>query len=498
MLRSNHPLSANHFRVSLILAVSLTMAVAFVGCSNDRHPDFPTAPPGSASPGNLSSSGDQLDAELIELLDSHAGGGGLGFFILPREQEFDKIPQDPQNPLTREKIQLGQMLYHETALGVSNIRSEGYETYSCASCHYGQAGFSVYLPQGVSEGGEGFGEIGEDRTFQSQYDCLPDAPDCQPVRSPSVLNCAYQELMLWNGAFGGVGDNLGTEDKWTPGTPLESNFLGLHGVESQAHGGLLAHRMVAVEASRVTTIPRYQEMYSLAFPGDPAPINRLNTALAIAAFERTILASEAPFQKWLRGNKTSMTDEQKRGAMLFFGKANCVSCHSGPALNSMTFHALGMNDLDGSCDSRVNLTPFGGTIPEGVRKGRGGFTGQPGDMYKFKTPTLYNLADAPFYGHGSSFCAVYEVVVYMNNAVPQNPLVPPEYLSPEFAPLNLTSGEMTDLVAFLEDALRDARLMRYVPLRIPSGNCFPVNDPLAQPDLNCASLVNKNRIVKDD
>jgi cytochrome c peroxidase len=159
-----------------------------------------------------------------------------------------------------------------------------------------------------------------------------------------------------------------------------------------------------------SSIPRYQQIYSLAFPGDPAPINRLNTALAIAAFERTILASEAPFQKWLRGNKTSMTDEQKRGAIIFFGKANCVSCHTGPALNSMTFYALGMNDLDGSCDNRVNPTPFGGTIPEGVRKGRGGFTGHSEDMYKFKTPSLYNLADAPFYGHGSSFCTIYEVV----------------------------------------------------------------------------------------
>lgn len=495
---STHLLSVNHLRLSLILAIGLAMTLAFVGCSNDRHPDLPVAPPSSGSLGNVSDAGDELDAELLDLLDSHAGGSGVDYFVLPLEQEFDKMPQDPQNPLTREKIQLGQMLYHETALGVSNIRSEGRETYSCASCHYGQARFSAYLPQGIAEGGEGFGEIGEGRTFQSQYNCNPDPPDCQPVRSPSVLNCAYQELMLWNGALGGVGDNLGTEDKWTPGTPLASNYLGLQGVETQAHGGLLAHRMVAVEASRINDIPRYQQMYSLAFPGDEAPINRLNTALAIAAFERTILASEAPFQKWLRGNKTSMTDEQKRGAILFFGKANCVACHTGPALNSMTFNALGMNDLDDSCDPRVNLTPFGGTIPEEVRKGRGGFTGRPDDMYKFKTPTLYNLADAPFYGHGSSFCAVYEVVTYMNNAAPQNPLVPPEYLAPEFMPLDLTSGEITDLIAFLEDALRDARLMRYVPLRIPSGNCFPVNDPLAQPDLNCPSLVSKNRIVKDN
>lgn len=89
-------------------------------------------------------------------------------------------------------------------------------------------------------------------------------------------------------------------------------------------------------------------------------------------------------------------------------------------------------------------------------------------------------------------------LAYLNSAVPQNPLVPQEYLAPEFVQLELGSGEITDLVAILDDALRDTRLIRYVPPRIPSGNCFPANDPLVQPDLNCAPLVNKNRIVKDN
>jgi cytochrome c peroxidase len=300
------------------------------------------------------------------------------------------------------------------------------------------------------------------------------------------MNGAYQELMLWNGQFGGIGDNLGTEDMWTEGTPLESNFLGMHGLETQAHGGLMAHRMLDIGSSRVAEIQKYKVMFKVAFPSEPDPIHRLNTALAIAAYERTLLANQAPFQKWLRGKKNAMTKREKHGAILFFGKAGCADCHTGPALNSMTFYALGMKDLDGAHDmARVNLAPFGLTVPDGTRLGRGGFTGRPQDEYTFKTPQLYNLMDSPFYGHGASFATVREVVEYINNAAPENPIVPASQLAAEFQPLGLTSEEIGDIVAFIENALYDANLERYLPNALPSGNCFPVNDPQSQEDLGC-------------
>jgi cytochrome c peroxidase len=122
-----------------------------------------------------------------------------------------------------------------------------------------------------------------------------------------------------------------------------------------------------------------------------------------------------------------------------------------------------------------------------VRKGRGGFTLDPADDFTFKTPQLYNLTDSPFYGHGSSFATLREVVEYKNDAVAQNAIVPPGQLADGFHPLGLTPEEVTDLVAFLENALYDPKLERYVPNRLPSGNCFPVNDPQAQADLGCVS-----------
>ena len=245
--------------------------------------------------------------------------------------------------------------------------------------------------------------------------------------------------------------------------------------------------MADIQSSRVTGDRQYGRLFRLAFPGQPEPVNQLNAALAIAAFERTIIASGAPFQRWLWGEKAAMTETEKRGAILFFGKAGCVECHTGPALNSMTFHALGMNDLDRCHDpSRVDLRPFGGEVPDKHRMGRGGFTGDPNDDYTFKTPQLYNLLDSPFYGHGASFSSVEQVVAYKNAAIPENALLPAERLSPLFHPLNLTQAEIEDLVAFLEDGLYDRNLMRYVPRRLPSGNCTPVNDDPARIHLGCS------------
>jgi cytochrome c peroxidase len=262
-------------------------------------------------------------------------------------------------------------------------------------------------------------------------------------------------------------------------------MLGMHGLETQAVAGMTVHRMDDVENSRVASIPFYQRLFVEAFPADDEPVNLMNSALAIAAFERTILANRSPFQRWLRGETRAMSEEQMRGAILFFGKAECSACHTGPALSSMTFYALGMNDLDGAVDPRVDLRAFGGTVPDDVRRGRGGFTGRTADDYRFKTPQLYNLTDTPFYSHGASFSSVRDVIAYKNAAVPQNPLVPAERLSSYFRPLGLSESEIDDLTAFIEEALYDPELMRYVPAVLPSGNCTPHNDAQSRQELGC-------------
>jgi len=255
-----------------LLVLSCLLAAALSACSDAPRPGA-LAPENAAPLRAQAAEGDDLDASLDAALV--AAGGGRDAFILPHASQLQRIPQDPQNPLTRAKVELGRLLYHETALAVDNVLPEGRETYSCASCHHAQGGFAANLPQGIGEGGSGFGDRGHARTFAPGYDAADHAPDCQPIRSPTVLNSAYQELMLWNGQFGGVGANVGTEDRWTPGTPLESNFQGLHGLETQVHAGLGVHRMLDLTGSRASVIAKYRALFWAAFPGEAEPLNRL-------------------------------------------------------------------------------------------------------------------------------------------------------------------------------------------------------------------------------
>ena len=173
-----------------------------------------------------------------------------------------------------------------------------------------------------------------------------------------------------------------------------------------------------------------------------------------------------------------MSEQEKSGALLFFGKANCVSCHTGPALNSMEFHALGLNDLNGN-------GVYGTFIEDNSHLGRGGFTGDPADNYKFKVPQLYNLKDSPFFGHGGSFTSVRDLIEYKNNGIAENSAVPAAQLAADFVPLNLSDKEVTDLTIFIENSLYDNNLDRYVPEMLPSGYCFPNGDLKSKKDLNC-------------
>ncbi len=417
-----------------------------------------------------------LDFLLDQALADASGGQGKSYFRLPTDGNLNGIPQDPNNRLTQQKVELGKMLFHETALGTNPRDANGAGTYSCASCHHAAGGFQANLIQGIGEGGLGFGAAGEGRQANPAYQA--DSVDRQPIRTPSALNVAYQKVTLWNGQFGATGPNNGTQAFWTSGTPIETNTLGYEGAEIQAIAGLKVHRL-SVD-NLLANAPGYELLFDQAFPFVPASdrVTRENAGLAIAAYERTLLPSQAPFQKWLRGDVYAMNDQEKMGAILFFDKARCYTCHNGPALNSDEFHCIGLDDLDGP-------GVYGVDGEDVAHLGRGGFTGSDVDMFHFKVPQLYNLQDSPFYGHGGSFTSLEDVVRYKNLAVPQNPSATPGYLADEFVPLNLSEEEIQDLTAFLSTALRDPDLDRFVPYSTPSGQCFPNADVISSADLGC-------------
>lgn len=401
--------------------------------------------------------------------------GSLDALQLPAETNLSKIPSDPKNPLTAEKVALGKFLFHETGLALNPKKEIGANTYSCASCHHAAAGFQSGNLQGIGEGGFGYGSKGETRHMSIDY--LEEDLDVQPIKSPSILNTAYQKVMLWNGQFGGTAENTGTESNWTVDTPKERNTLGFEGIEIQAIAGLGVHRLL-IDTDFLNN-NGYKNLFDAAFSNIPeeSRYTTITAGLAIAAYERTVLANQAPFQEFLKGNENALSPKEVNGANLFFGKAECFKCHSGPGLNKTGFYALGMNDLDPNNSHII--------IDEVTKKGRGGFTGKEEDNYKFKIPSLYNLKDATNFGHGGSFTSIKDIIEYKNKAVAENSNVPQSQLASDFIPLNLTTEEINNLTAFVENALYDNNLNRYTPESLPSGNCFPNADSESKTDMNC-------------
>ena len=283
---------------------------------------------------------------------------------------------------------------------------------------------------------------------------------------------------FWNGQFGGGNVNEGTEDVWDLRDDTELNHLGFEGIETQNMDGLIAHR--------ITINKELLDEYGYTFLFDQVfadvPVEERYTiataSLAFSAYIRTILANRAPFQDWLKGDREALGYEEKKGAILFFEKAQCIQCHYNQNLGSSEFHALGVTDMD--------QIPSYNTSPDDRRNlGRGGFTLQPEDNYRFRVPGIYNLQGANFYFHGASKTSIRDLVEYKNAAQSENSRVPQDLISSKFKPIGLTEEEKYHLIAFLENGLQDPDLKRYVPTSVLSGNCFPNADEASQLDLGC-------------
>jgi cytochrome c peroxidase len=412
-----------------------------------------------------------LDQELSNLI------GDKSRFILPNESNLAAIPQSSANPLTKEKIELGKLLFYEPAFGNEAKRPELQQTFTCSSCHIPEAGFKPGRMQGIADGGFGFGRLGENRFKHPYYSA--DSIDAQGARPLMTINVAYVENTMWNGSFGSEGVNTNTADLWgkfDPGTAINHQHFGT--LEGQNIEGLKTHRMNY--SKKLIEKAGYKEMFDKAFPDWPEEerYSRKAASFALSAYLRQNLTNQAPFQYWLAGDKKAMSVEEKRGAILFFGKAGCVGCHYERNLGSMRFEALGVDDLyehgglKTGANDRRNL-------------GRGGFTGKAEDMFRFRTPQLYNVGDSGPYFHGGSVKTIKEVVEYFNKGIKQNQRVPDSQLSTFIRPLGLTEQEVNDLTTFIEKGLTDPNLKRYVPNRVLSGMCFPNNDPASKNDMGC-------------
>jgi cytochrome c peroxidase len=187
-------------------------------------------------------------------------------------------PAPPDNPTTPEKVALGQRLFHDPALSRDH-------SVSCASCHDVDAG------------------AGTDRRPTAVG--ITGVPGTR--NSPTVWNAAFQARLFWDGRAGSL-------EEQAMGPPLNPNEMGMPSVE-------------AIE-SRVAAEPSYRDAFAAAF-GPDRPITMRHIVQAIAAYERTLVAGDAPYDRFVRGDTAALTPAQQRG-MWLFQSLGCVTCHAGP------------------------------------------------------------------------------------------------------------------------------------------------------------------------
>ena len=218
--------------------------------------------------------------------------------------------------------------------------------------------------------------------------------------TPTVLNLAWADLLMWDGRKDGL------EDQATG--PIESE-----GEMSQPVPALL---------EKLAEIPGYRKMFREAFGKDEITKEKLSQALA--TFERTLVSNKAPFDRWIEGDEKAISESAKRGFATFNGKGNCAACHSGWRFTDDGFHDIGLKSED---------IGRGAHVP-----------GEPSLKHAFKTPTLRNIDQRAPYMHDGSSANLREVIVHYDTGFVQRPS-----LSPEMRRLNLTEGEVSDLVEFM-------------------------------------------------
>jgi cytochrome c peroxidase len=281
------------------------------------------------------------------------------------------IPFPKENPYTPDKASLGKKLYFDTRISVTSAQS-------CASCHSPGFGWGDGLAVGV---GHGMAKLGR--------------------HSPTIVNAAWGGIFMWDGRLAN----------------LEEQALGP--IQSPGEMNMPLEQLM----ERLATIAEYKPLFAAAFPG--AGLSPKSLAAAIATYERTVVSEEAPFDLWIEGNEQAISDEAKRGFVLFNTKAQCSSCHEGWNFTNDGFQDIGLPSAD---------------------VGRGQFLPQVIKMkHAFKTPGLREIARRGPYMHDGSIATLEQVVEHYDQGGVDRPS-----RSDLVKPLSLTPQERSELVAFLK------------------------------------------------
>jgi cytochrome c peroxidase len=288
----------------------------------------------------------------------------------------DNLPNDA-------RIALGEMLFFDPRLSRK-------QNMSCASCHNPALGWSDGLPTAT-----GF--------------------DMQTLAraTPTILNTAFNPIQMWDGRKG----------------TLEEQALGP--IEAGGEMNMPLPEMV----TRLKTIHGYAAKFEQAYPG--MGISEVTVARAIASYERTVLSTESPFDRWRKGDAKAMSDSARRGFDLFTGKANCAICHMGYNFTDNGFHNIGVKDVGAEDVGRFAHKP--------LKSMRGAF----------KTPTLRDIALTAPYMRNGTYTTLMEVVEHYDRGGDDK-----SNLDINMTPLNLTAAEKADLCAFMESLTGAPREVR--------------------------------------
>jgi cytochrome c peroxidase len=474
--------------------------------------------------------GSTLNGELATALTA------AGFTGRIQQMFATRIETNLGRPLDPRLAEIGRMLWFDT---VHSLHRDN----TCGGCHSPTNGFGDSQPMAI--GVQSNLLVGPHRM----------GPRNQR-RSPSVINTALYPALMWNGRFHSVsGDPFdGSEDFQFP--PPESRLRfsatddAAHGIthllQAQAHmpptelievagftgtcpGGLPDPalgpafcqfddgigetvplpdpstgsrnepiRQAALDLLNAT--PAYRQLFGEVFTevGLGAPIDFYMFGKAIAEFEFTLVFADAPLDRFARGDTAAMTDPQKRGALLFFGRAGCVTCHavggrSNEMFSDFAEHVIGVPQIAPAFGAGSGNVLFDGARADedfGLEQ----VTGNRSDRYKFRTAPLRNLAAAPAFFHNGAFARLDDAIRFHLNVVAGGhaydplaagvpfelaqrvgPPIPVALLDPALRrPAPLDPHDLDDLIAFVRDGLLDPRvnpsnLCRLIPESVPSG-----------------------------
>ena len=322
------------------------------------------------------------------------------------------------NPIPDAKAKLGDMIFDEKRLSADN-------SVACNTCHSPRNGFTTH-----TETSRGVGDQLGKRN------------------APSILNAMFYKSMFWDGRAA---------------TLEEQAMLPiLNPVE-------MGQKDPKDVVAKLAAIPEFVQAFQQVFGH---PVNWEDLGKAVASFERTRLSTEAPFDRFLRGDEKAFNASQRRGWALFTGKARCGSCHTYdpafPLFGDNRFHNTGVTARKQDFNqlaTRAAKSAAAGNKAE-IDKlaletdyselGRFLVTQKREDIGAFKTPFLRDVLLTGPYMHDGSLETLWDVIEFFNRGGERNP-----FLDAEMKPLGLTASEVDDLANFLSALTSD----RFAELR---------------------------------